>query len=129
MLSEKRTSEKTTYAVETQTGKVREQEGAKGTPLPAIKVYKVANRRLCARECVADAEEILFQGRRGDVDVVVIRKEYNSIANPLRLLGALIGHPVQVSSIRVVLVRGEGVTQTELVRKPASYDWEASIVQ
>jgi hypothetical protein len=129
-LTEKRTALRTAYAVDMATGTVRGLPEAKGEPLAVIQTYRVESRRLCAASCIADAEEILFQGRAGTADVVVVRKEYNSFSNPLRWLAAFSGHPIQVSSIRVVvLVAGARLKQVELVDKPSSYDWEASVVQ
>jgi hypothetical protein len=128
-LTEKLKGETTAYVFDIGDGRVRRLDQASGSLLPATTAYRVEGRRLCGNECFFEADEILFQGHQGDVDVVVYRKEYNSFSNPLRWLAALSGHPVQVSSIRIAAIGADGHRQAELTRKPSSYDWKAQVVE
>lgn len=128
-LYEKQTGTTTAYAFDAEHGRVRKLKKARGEVLPRIESYRIESRNLCAAVCLIEADEILFQGRLGDTDVVVVRKEYNSFSDPLRWLAAESGHPVQVSSIRVVAISaGRLRAKAELTRRAASYHWTAVVV-
>jgi hypothetical protein len=102
---------------------------AAGPVLAPTDIYAVKNGRLVHDATViADATEILAQARAGHHDVVVLRNEYNSFSNPLRVLSAFLGHPVQVSEIAVLLLReGRVIKRWRLAREASSYEWRADL--
>jgi hypothetical protein len=106
--------------------KSRDPDAAR-TPLPQIADYSIKSERLrFAGTELTPALEILYQSRLPDADVIVIREEHNSFSNPMRILAALAGHPVQVSTIGVVVVRnGKLVRRWNPLRTASSYDWRA----
>jgi hypothetical protein len=118
------------YEFRPDTRAVHAVDHAAGRRLATVQAYRVEGRRLCAGKCFLGADQVLFQGTTGGVDVVVNRKQYNSFSNPLRWLTAFSGHPYQVDSIRVVAVDKERESRpVELTHKQARCKWEAEAVE
>jgi hypothetical protein len=128
---EKLTNTTTAFAFDTSSRKMRELSEAKGEDLPQLSKYSVVKEQLRAGPLgYMDATEVLYQCQIEGLDIVVLRDEYNSISNPLRLLAALVGHPIQVSQIIFVAIAdGEVVFEKRLAREPASYRWKAEVLQ
>jgi len=77
---------------------------------------------------VSSATEILYQCRIDGCDLLVVRDEHNSFSNPMRILSAAAGHPIQVSKIVIFkIVDGKLKTKAEIVRKPSSYQWKVAV--
>jgi hypothetical protein len=108
---------------------VRNAKHGISLPLPPIGRFSVKDRRLIRYgQSVAKAEEVLYQCNSDGFDLAVVREKYNSFSNPLIILSALSGHPIQVSKIKLVAVNSNGaVWEHELAREPASYNWSAQI--
>ena len=119
------------HALDLVSGKVSSAQSAGTVELGALEAYRVRNEHVehvQSGQAIAEATEILCQATTGEVDLVVVRQEYNSFSNPLRWLSAIGGHPVQVSKIVWLLVReGKVVYTTELLQRPASYHWKAEL--
>lgn len=78
-----------------------------GPPFTPITDYSIVGDRL--------------QGRSGYIGDAVV-------SNPLRLLAALAGHPVQVSEINAFALRdGRVISRWRLVRRASSYEWRAVV--
>jgi hypothetical protein len=106
---------------------VTKTSAATGVALPPINDYSVTNYHLRAGKTeLADAVDILAQARFHEMDIVVVRNEYNSFSNPLRLLFAFAGHPVQVSEVIVFALRNHVIVgHWRIARAASSYKWEA----
>jgi hypothetical protein len=125
---EGRRSVTTSHCVNLATRSVhRSQVQPSGPDLQPIQEYEIRNHRLRKDGTqIADAVEILVQARADGMDVVVIRNEYNSFSNPLRILAAVAGHPAQVSEVIVLVLReGRVVGRWRLARATSSYEWRA----
>jgi len=129
-LLEEQTSTTTAYTVDSNSLEMHQIGSASGSPLPQISSYSSINRKLVLNEKdLTDADEVLFQCHINEMDIVVVRVEYNSFFGPLKLLSALSGHPIQVSKIVVVAISGiNHVSEKEVVRKDSSYHWVARIL-
>ena len=78
---------------------------------------------------MVEADELLYQCRVDGYDLVVVRDEYNSFSNPMWMLFAFAGHPVQVSKIVIVKIADRKLrTKTKIIRKAASYHWRVSVL-
>ena len=99
--------------------------------LGKLEAYRVRNEHIehvQSGQVIAEATEILCQATTAGVELLVVRQEHNSFSNPLRLLSAFSGHPVQVSKIVWLVVRdGKVEHSVELIRRPASYYWRAKL--
>jgi hypothetical protein len=98
-----------------------------GPAFQPINAYEIRNCRLQKGDSqIANAVEILVQARAGALDIVVIRNEYNSFSNPLRILAAIVGHPSQVSEVTALaLSDGNVIGRWRLARAASSYEWRA----
>ena len=131
-VKETKTGRESFFRIDTDSLRVmKSKQPATNQPLPKITRYKVEKERLIAGdESLMKAENILFQGSAGDADFVVVRREHNSFSNPLRVLSAIAGHPIQVSKIVIVKIAGGKIAgDRELARRASSYDWTATISQ
>ena len=130
-LTEGSTGRKTFFAIDTRTGALRRLDGLIGVELRQISKYRVRDRQLVAGEKpLAPADEVLFQGRAGGNDLVVVRAEERSLSSPSKLFAACSGHPVQVSVVSVLVIEGPTVTHSlELARQEASYRWTAAVLE
>jgi hypothetical protein len=127
-LVEQRTSAQTDYVVNLEKLSVRKIPSVHGIELPQNQKYSSQSRKLVVgSDAVADADEVLFQCSINDIDLVIVRDEYNSL-NPLYWLAAASGHPVQVSRIVALTIKnGRVVSEREIIRKASSYDWVAKV--
>jgi hypothetical protein len=120
----------TSHCVNIATKSVRRSDASPSGPdLQPIKEYEIRNDHLQkGKTQIADAVEILVQARANGLEVVVIRNEYNSFSNPLRILAAVAGHPAHVSEV-IVLALSEGrvVGRWRLARAASSYEWRAAL--
>jgi hypothetical protein len=107
----------------------KSESSGSGLASPSIDRYLVKDHHLRYRDkTIAEAVEILAQTSVGEHDLVVVRYEYNSFSNPLRLLSAVAGHPVQVSEIIALAVSdGRVVKRWRLARVASSYEWRADV--
>jgi hypothetical protein len=121
----------TCYAFKIESATLTSLASASGKALQQTNEYSIEERRLSLHgKRVAKADEILYQCHVGGCDLVIVRDEYNSFSNPLRILSAFSGHPIQVSKIVILtIVDGDLKSQTEIIRRPASYEWTASIME
>lgn len=86
---ETRTSEQTNYIFDVATSTLSKTQAIAGGELPPIKKYVSRHEKLYSSDTVlADADEVLFQCEVEGVDLVVVRDEYNSFSNPIRILCA-----------------------------------------
>lgn len=129
-LLEKRTSTTTAYSLEPSTLAFKHIQTAYGVELPQISTYKSVDRKLVGNGgALTDADEILFQCHIDELDLVVVRVEYNSFSSPLKLLSAFSGHPIQVSKIIVLTIANDRlIAENEITRKDSSYHWFAKIL-
>jgi len=117
------------YDLDLESGQVQPAAKADGATLPDSAKYNVQDYKVkgLSGAPLAEAIEILCQVSLGEHDLIVVRQEYNS-ANPLYWLAAMSGHPVQVSKIVWLDVKGgKLVHSVEIDRQPASYHWQASL--
>jgi hypothetical protein len=130
-LKEVKTGRESFFRVETDSLWVRRMQATNSQALAQITRYKIEKGRLVAGDkSLMKAQNILFQCNAGDADFVMVRQEHNSISNPLRVLSAFAGHPVQVSTIVLVKIRdGQVADRRELARRASSYEWSANIAQ
>lgn len=130
-LFEQRISEQSGFLFDTGSMKLRKVQTAVGVELPTIARYESRAGKLYSNgTALAEADEVLFQCEVDEVDLVVVRDEYNSFSNPLRILSALSGHPVQVSKIVILTIaNGQVEAEKELTRKPSSYGWVVSVLR
>jgi len=132
-LYEARTKQTTFHALDLSTGVLKPAAAAGTVELPSISEYRVRNEHVetaSGGALDAEADEILCQATADDLDVLVVRHEYNSFSNPLYWLAAISGHPIQVSKIVLLLVRDRKVERSiELRREPSSYHWEATLFE
>lgn len=128
-LLEKSTSQSTAYAVEMANLSHRRIEQVQGIESSQLSTYSSRDRKLVANgKAIADADEVLFQCQVDNVDIVVVRDEYNAFFGPFKLLAAASGHPIQVSKILVLKIENNNVvSEKEITRKEASYHWTAKI--
>jgi hypothetical protein len=128
---EKNTQVTTFYSFDVASSALRPLDSASGKAMPKTTTYSVKDRKLLAGEnSLSDADELLYQCHIDDCDLVIVREEYNSFSNPLRIFSAFGGHPIQVSKIVILeIVDGKVKTQSEIIRKPSSYDWTASVLE
>ncbi len=130
-LHEVKSQATTNFLLNLKTGKADVVSGDTGDPLIASNVYVVRDWKLVQPvdgKTLIDASQILFQTRVADLDVLIIRDEYNSFSNPFRWLSALAGHPVQVSKILWITIKnGDVIYSVELRREPSSYEWTAGL--
>ena len=128
---EKSTAVTRTYWYDVNSSSLTKAEHPVHGPIPPLTRYVSADRKLTLNGlAISAADDILYQCRVEDMDVVVVRVEHNSVSNPLRVLTAVAGHPIQVSTIYVLKIRNQSLlSRRELVHKPASYDWSATVSQ
>lgn len=128
-LHEKATNETTNYAFDLNTSELRKVSEVFGNEIANTSYYVVRDQKLVGNgKVLMDADEILYQGQTGGIDLLVIREEYNSFSNPVRWLSALSGHPIQVNKILAVTIKdGNILAQKEIVKKPSSYHWSAHV--
>lgn len=132
-LFEEATKRTTYHSLHLESGEVAVVPDAAGSAPAATTIYRIKDYKLDGAKGgppMMEATEILAQATSGGFDVLVIREEYNSFANPLRWLSAMAGHPVQVSKILWVVVKdGKVLHRKELQREPASYRWSAQLFE
>lgn len=130
-LREVKSQATTNFLLNLETGKANVVSGGTGDPLMSSDVYIVRDWKLVPAvdgKALIDASQILFQTKVEDLDVLIIRDEYNSFSNPFRWLSALAGHPVQVSKILWITIKnGNVIYSVELRREPSSYEWTAGL--
>lgn len=128
-LRERGASEQSSYTVDIREMKFHKIASINGELLPQLEKYTSQNGKLLGNgNFLADADEILFQCEVDGVDLIVVRDEYNSFLGPLKLLGAMSGHPVQVSKIVLLTVVNNAVaSEKEITRKESAYHWFASV--
>lgn len=102
-----------------------------GEELSPINKYTSRQGKLYSNDIVlTDANEVLFQCEVDGVDLVVVRDGYNSFSNPIRILAALSGHPVQVSKIVLLKASNNKILfKREIMRKAAAYHWAVRVFQ
>jgi hypothetical protein len=129
VLFEARTTRTSIHCIDFRKWSVSKPNSAEGSALPSIDRYVVKDYHLRYRDkTLAEAVEILAQTSVGEHDLVVVRHEYNSFSNPLRILSAVAGHPVQVSEIIALAVSdGRVVKRWRLARVASSYEWRADV--
>lgn len=101
-----------------------------GKTIPPIQHYVTKNDRHFWAEGnrFGKADDILTQIHTEDADLLLVRREHNSFWTPLRFLFAISGHPIQVSSIWLVVIRDKKeVWSAKLVSRDSIYRWQASI--
>jgi hypothetical protein len=75
-----------------------------------------------------DADELLFESNVNGKDVLLVRDEYNSFSNPLKLLSAFVGHPVQTSQIYILVIEsGKLKNKLRLQKQDSSYEWQVKV--
>ena len=128
-LVDKATSERSNYSFDISERNFHGIASIQGTLLPQLEKYTSQNRKLIGNGIVlANTDEILFQCEIDGVDLVVVRIEYNSLLGPLKLLGALSGHPVQISKIILLTIANNAVaSEKEITRKESAYRWLVGI--
>ena len=128
-ITEQRTSHVTTFAVDASAHLVRPIKRSSGETLPQVHSFETSkNRLIYGGSDIGAATELLSQCTVDGFDVAIVREEYNSFSNPLRILVAFSGHPIQVSKIKLIVVRdGHLVLEKELAREPSSYQWLAAV--
>tara|TARA_R110002167_G_scaffold364668_1_gene587046 strand:+ start:1341 stop:1826 length:486 start_codon:yes stop_codon:yes gene_type:complete len=91
--------------------------------------YSIKNEALYAGgHKLFDADELLFEAKIDDKDIVVIRDEYNSFSNPLKWLSAVAGHPVQTSKIYILEIESKNViNKLRLIKQDSSYRWKVEL--
>jgi hypothetical protein len=117
------------YAVDIESGHTVEAPAAPCRELPVADKFRIEDDHLFFGSIrLTKAYDLLVQGKANGSDIAVVRYEYNSFANPWRILIALSGHPVQVSQIEIVVVKGDRLrSQTTLERRAAAYKWKAAL--
>jgi hypothetical protein len=130
-LHENATKQTTYHSLEPPSGKVAVAAQSGSEPTRAIAAYRIKDWKLVGLSSggpLLNATEILSQASHDGLDFIVLRDEYNSFSNPLRLLSALAGHPTQVSKIVWVVIRnGIVIHSIEIKREPGSYSWTAGM--
>lgn len=128
-LFERATSTTTVFLLDTSNLKLTPTSAVQGSELPQITTYaSVGGKLVSGNVKLTDADEVLFQCRLDNIDLVVVRDEYNSFGGPLRILVAFAGHPIQVSKILVLAIsNGQVVSEREITRKDSSYHWVAKV--
>jgi len=128
---EAKTNKVTVTSVDAESERAREVPSSGGSPLPATNAFAISDRGLIYQgRRVSKAEEVLYQCSTDGFDIAVVREEYNSFSNPLRILAAFSGHPIQVSKVKVVTAKGGGrIWEHVLASEPASYHWSAKVAQ
>jgi hypothetical protein len=128
---EKDTQVTTSYSFDVASSNLKPLDSASGDAVPQTTTYSVKDGQLLAGDKnLAEADELLYQCHIDGCDLVIVRDEYNSFSNPLRILSAFAGHPIQVSKIVILkIVDGKVRKQLEIIRKPSSYDWTASVLE
>ena len=125
-VKEQKTAKTSVFTVDTEGRRI---PGARSTDsmLPSTDSFSIQDRHLIyANRPIAAADELLAQGTDEGIQIAVVRQEYNSLSNPLRLLSAFSGHPVQVSKITLIAIRNSRVAwEKELTHEPSSYTWSA----
>jgi hypothetical protein len=77
--------------------KLKKASNLGGRELSTINRYKIQDHQiLLNNKQLVHATEMLFQGNVNGTDLLIIREEYNSRSNPVRILAYWLGHPVQV---------------------------------
>ena len=120
----------TVFYLDLENLKIEPESKIYGDSIPKTSVYRISNRLIIKDSIViGPGDDLLYQCNLNSLDVLIIRKEYNSFSNPIRILMAISGHPVQVSEIRIV-VRNEKTNLMEEVlrRKKNAYNWYAKVV-
>jgi hypothetical protein len=128
---EKSTGKSTNYWFEV--GSLAPVKGALASirEIPQSSIYSLRNGKLTVGGvAISAADDILFQCAVEGFDLVIVRVEHNSISNPLRVLTAVSGHPIQVSTIYILKIKNHVVVlKREIIHKPASYEWSAKVSQ
>jgi len=116
------------YKFDVATSVLKSSRVVSGKAVQQTTIYSAKDGYLFAGDKkIVEADELLFQCHVDGCDLVVVREEYNSFSNPLRILFAFGGHPVQVSKIVILkIVDGKLETKKEIIRKPSSYHWRVS---
>jgi len=125
------TQKTTAYEFNVGSSALKPVEKVSGKVIQQTTRYTVEDGRLLTdRKKVSSATELLYQCHIDGYDLIVVRKEHNSFSNPLRILSAASGHPIQVSKIVILkIVNGKLKTETEIIQKPSSYKWEVSVLE
>jgi uncharacterized protein (DUF2336 family) len=128
-VTEEKTATTRAFVADIQAKALRETNVRERRPLTQISRFTVVNGELAVsgRE-LAEANEILFQCAVEGFDIAIIRDGHNSFSTPLRVISALAGHPIQVSTIKLIAVRdGKVFWERQLAREPSSYQWTATV--
>lgn len=76
----------------------------------------------------SNSAEVLYQCEIGDFDILILRVEKNSISSPKKLFSAMIGHPIQRSTVVAMKIVDENIIdRQELIGRDSSYRWKASL--
>jgi hypothetical protein len=131
LVIEEKTKATTYYTYDVETSGVKPVASVSGGVVAQVRTFSIKDRRLLAGDRkVTNADQLLFQCRINGVDLVIVRDEYNSFSNPLRILSAFSGHPIQVSKIVILKIEnGELKRKATIIQKPSSYEWTATILQ
>jgi len=128
---EKSTGANTNYWFEAESLALAKEKSGTISEIPQSSNFSLVNRKLMVDGIATSAaDDILYQCSVDGFDLIVVRVEHNSFSNPFRWLTALSGHPIQVSTIYVLKIKDhEVLKRREIVHKPASYEWRATISQ
>jgi hypothetical protein len=130
-LLEERTSEIRYYVFDTNSDKLKKSTKLSGKTIYSKGPFEIKKYKLFLGEIeLAEASEILFQGKTDDSWFLIIRDEYNSMSNPFRWLASFLGHPIQVSKIQLLVVRNQKLITNKKIRKePSSYHWYVKVFE
>ena len=128
---EKSTGKSTIYWLDVMSLSLVKRDLASMREIPQSSTYSLSNRKLTVDGVsITAADDILFQCPVEGFDLVIVRVDHNSISNPLRVLTAFSGHPIQVSVIYMLKIKDRAVVlKREITHKPASYEWSAKVSQ
>jgi hypothetical protein len=77
---------------------------------------------------IFDANEILFVKHFEDFDFVIIRETYSSFSNPLKLLVAVAGHPMQVTKIYALKIKvGKVQDDIRILKEDNASSWAVKV--
>lgn len=119
------------YVLDPKDLKSRQAHFELGQDVPQIQSYSIEGGSLRkSGASLTDATEILYQCSVDGIELVVIRVEKNSFLSPKKWLAALVGHPVQRSTVVVLKINGTKIIGAlEVLSRDASYSWEARITE
>lgn len=91
--------------------------------------YSIKNQSLVINNsAIFDANEILFVKRFENFDFVIIRETYNSFSNPLKLLVAVAGHPMQITKIYALKIKsGKVEDDIRLIKQDNASSWVVKV--